>query len=408
MKSILPHFFVATFLLSCSNTAPDFPGDNAQKTDIITSYGISLNGIPEFDSVTVHISVDSVARERLLFNPLDMNGDSNILFDFVADEGSDISLFSLVWNHGEVVGYQDRKTSSSEISAINFLAGDAPPAPKTNPIFLPTPQALIVNTSPMNPDFLYFHVTFDSIPDIDITEIHHFSNLCTYTVGVDMGRDGFVDNSWPLNRNTTQWSLAEGLTKPTSQTKFNVVITPNCRGYGDLPPKTMPLSPQIDANAFIDSRDGQPYPTVTIGTQTWMATNLNYASPTSKCFRDSTAYCDTDGRLYDWTSSTTICPADWHLPTDAEWGELLSATNSSATDATPLMADLGYFKGSDTYGFAGVPTGAFLGGDFSISKYEAWWWSSNSQYTFHLLSDNTSQRIAVTDDFWLNVRCIKD
>ena len=57
---------------------------------------------------------------------------------------------------------------------------------------------------------------------------------------------------------------------------------------------------------FEDSRDGQVYRTVQIGTQIWMAENLNYAylqkttteDSSSFCYNDSTEYCEKYGRLY--------------------------------------------------------------------------------------------------------------
>ena len=60
---------------------------------------------------------------------------------------------------------------------------------------------------------------------------------------------------------------------------------------------------------FTDPRDGQTYKTVQIGSQTWMAENLN------------------DGKGYTWDEAMmpNVCPTGWHLPTYTEWRELVLA-----------------------------------------------------------------------------------
>ena len=93
--------------------------------------------------------------------------------------------------------------------------------------------------------------------------------------------------------------------------------------------------------------DGNVYKTVTIGTQTWMAENLkvskyndgtiipNIADDVQwwKLTTGAWSYYKNDaannakcGKLYNWyaVSLTTngnknVCPAGWHVPTDAEW-----------------------------------------------------------------------------------------
>ena len=75
-------------------------------------------------------------------------------------------------------------------------------------------------------------------------------------------------------------------------------------------------------SSFVDSRDGKVYKTVKIGTQTWMAQNLNYTMVNSSCYNDSNVNCKTYGRLYTWAAAKTACPKGWHLPSDTEWSIL--------------------------------------------------------------------------------------
>ena len=154
-----------------------------------------------------------------------------------------------------------------------------------------------------------------------------------------------------------------------------------------------------------DTRDKQTYKFVTIGTQTWMAENLNYNTNTdgSLCYgereeefrtnpnaallllsdKEVQVNCDKYGRLYTWEEALTACPAGWHLPTRAEWLTLLKfagsneddcSTNAKCTGATKLKVKSDWFNydgtsnpdayGTDDYGFSLMPAGTHGGAQY--------------------------------------------
>ena len=143
---------------------------------------------------------------------------------------------------------------------------------------------------------------------------------------------------------------------------------------------------------LIDERDGQTYKTIKIGTQTWMAENLNYASlqptdrldSTSFCYENEPFNCEKDGRLYLWSavmdSAATwsdngkgcgygvvcsptfpvrgVCPAGWHVPNRDEVMELLDAVGGVDVAGDMLISEYsGCIDEVDLYGFSFRPTG---------------------------------------------------
>ena len=88
-----------------------------------------------------------------------------------------------------------------------------------------------------------------------------------------------------------------------------------------------------EMSKMTDTRDGKIYNTVDLKItleggiyvhRVWMASNLNFASDNSMCYKSEPAYCDAFGRLYNWADAQTVCPEGWHLATAKEWKEVIS------------------------------------------------------------------------------------
>jgi len=127
-------------------------------------------------------------------------------------------------------------------------------------------------------------------------------------------------------------------------------------------------------DSFADLRDRKVYPIVSIKGQVWMAANLSYALPGSRCYDDVQENCLRYGRLYDWKDAQLACPDGWHLPHDTEWTRLEDIVGGRAKAGRSLKANgLWSFGGAglDTWGFSVLPGGycietgecVFLGDD---------------------------------------------
>ena len=173
-------------------------------------------------------------------------------------------------------------------------------------------------------------------------------------------------------------------------------------------------------NTFVDSRDGQTYKFVVIGTQTWMAQNVNYkptsAADSSWCYNDSTSYCTTYGRLYTYSSALAACPAGWSLPDTTAWNTLESAVGGTDTAGAALKARSslwGSNSGLDPFGFSALP-GGYHGSSFTAVTNMSYWWTSTLYNTSNIYSRSITYGNARLyhgyDDQsnGFSVRCLKD
>ncbi|MBQ2560870.1 MAG: fibrobacter succinogenes major paralogous domain-containing protein [Fibrobacter sp.] len=179
---------------------------------------------------------------------------------------------------------------------------------------------------------------------------------------------------------------------------------------------------QVDTCVYgelTDSRDSQTYKTVSIGTQTWMAENLNYEMDDSYCFNDDTINCAKYGRLYGADAAmATVCPSGWHLPDWVEWEILIAAVGRiSKTAGGMLKSQTGWDfdrNGTDAFGFSAIPAGRRSLG-YKNSESSAFFWSSEKN---GIMLEYELSSVIYRYEVWVpyeksigaaySVRCIQD
>ncbi|HAT74163.1 MAG: putative lipoprotein [Candidatus Moranbacteria bacterium GW2011_GWF2_36_839] len=202
----------------------------------------------------------------------------------------------------------------------------------------------------------------------------------------------------------------------------------------------MKFSWTCGTNKVIDSA-GNSYSTVLIGTQCWMASNLNIGTRiagTSNqtnnstiekyCYNNLDANCTTYGGLYQWdemmqyteiAGTQGICPVGWHIPTDAQQHILDDYLSPSACD--PNRVNLWScdpagtaLKSGGSSGFNGLLAGyRSTDGSFASLSTSAFFWSStvsgSNAWTRVLSSTNaTVYRYEYDQAYGFSVRCLKD
>ncbi len=206
-----------------------------------------------------------------------------------------------------------------------------------------------------------------------------------------------------------------------------------------------------------DTRDGQVYSTVQIGSQCWMQQNLNIGTmvmTTSTgsshsncsnngiiekyCYNNDPFKCSEFGGLYDWNEMMDynsapgelgICPLGWHLPTSEEWCTLLQFLDPTLTcyitqnsSAVGKLKETGYLhwnppntSATNESGFTALGSGQrdYTGYFTSINELASFWTSNEytSTYSYYIGFTNNGLGLQQGNNYktkgW-GVRCIKN
>lgn len=115
----------------------------------------------------------------------------------------------------------------------------------------------------------------------------------------------------------------------------------------------------------------------------WTISNLNLDTPGSYCYNDSIANCQKYGRLYTWEAAHKVCQSlgkDWHLPTTAEWHNLLkhfgSEYEESVSDGKMAFQKL-LQKEKPTFG-ATLAGNRNIDGTYGRIEGHGFYWTSTS------------------------------
>ena len=208
------------------------------------------------------------------------------------------------------------------------------------------------------------------------------------------------------------------------------------------------LSLTMQAQTVTDI-DGNVYTTVNIGTQVWMAENLettrfrdgsgipmiadssswgNSGHPGFCWYANASVYKDKLGALYNWhaVGSGKLAPEGWHVPDEQEWnvlvdylgGPLFAGGKMKSRETVEVGS--GYWFTPNTgatnqSGFSGLGAGAReMDGQFHYFFSQGFWWTATGDSTgfatYRQLSYNYPDVVRgyLKRQTGMSVRCIKD
>lgn len=269
------------------------------------------------------------------------------------------------------------------------------------------------------------------------------------------------DNKWTEDsdeskgKSSTKNSRSSSSTRSSSSssTKAKSSSSDNDKSSSSEASSSSENEPEFDYGTLIDNRDGQKYKTIKIGSQNWMAENLNfYNKETNKtyCFDDKNENCEKYGRLYTWGaamdsaaaySSPTkegtsgrgcgagplcfiygtvrgVCPEGWHLPKSAEVLKLYEAVGGEDIAGKKLKSKTGwinseYENGDDSFGFNVMPAG-YLRAGYTEFGYRTYFWTDEESgegyavyWNFINLKDSGGSGVTEKGNA-AYVRCVED
>jgi uncharacterized protein (TIGR02145 family) len=208
-------------------------------------------------------------------------------------------------------------------------------------------------------------------------------------------------------------------------------------------------NPDLTYGSMTD-QEGNVYKTIVIGTQEWMAENLNTsiyrngdAIPTNldnvawgntnsgawAYYNNDSSFACPYGKLYNWyacVDARQLCPIGWHVPTDAEWtvltdylgGEVVAGGKMKTTGTIEAATGLWYSpnaEATNSTGFSATPGGfRYSYGEYDYIGSNGLWWSSSEDGTanawirYLLYGNGYANRGNGNRHYGYSVRCLRN
>jgi uncharacterized protein (TIGR02145 family) len=206
------------------------------------------------------------------------------------------------------------------------------------------------------------------------------------------------------------------------------------------------FSTQQESATTVMDIDGNIYPVITIGNQTWMKENLKTtryqngeAIPTGlsdatwgtttvsafAVYNNDAANNTAFGKLYNWYAATDarkIAPAGWHVPTQAEWLTLIyslggfGAAGGAMKEAGLIHWNTPNTGATNSSGFTGLGAGNRTStGAYNFIGNGGYWWSTtdspgstDAEAIGLFYNDAEAAQISGSKVYGVSIRCIKN
>jgi uncharacterized protein (TIGR02145 family) len=225
-----------------------------------------------------------------------------------------------------------------------------------------------------------------------------------------------VDNINAETEPKYQWSYKEALLQYNTSCGFQSIISAGFGNHTLAECVTAGIYTQIQKDAIINW--GTKLGLINLETK-WVS------QISAECLNTAnTLIPDSYGRLYTWYAATDyrkLCPAGWHVPTDAEWTVLTNYLGGESVAGGKLKSTgVSYWTSPNTgatneSGFTAMPVGMHMSdGTFYNRSNAGFWWSITENSPTNVFNREMHYHLAsiLTGSYFKNsgfsVRCLKD